>query len=183
MADDDLDLESCWRDLRPHAFVEKEPTSKFKESLKDAYERSNERLVEELKGHQGQTVTVELLAKIVSKGVSLFMQEWQEGLRRQNLAGLIEIILEGQDLTASEMHEFVRALPYSLLERICKSAVGSATGIHGLMAIEYAHRNRSIRHYGVVQDGARTYVAFTNLEGVPVTFYLDEKFELFDDGT
>lgn len=181
MAPEDVDLESCWQDIRrpfPSFIKGSKADSKLKESLEAAYKRSNERLSEKLQKHGGKTLTPELLAEIVSTGIALFMEEWHDGLRRQNLSGLVGIILEGQDLTASEMGDFVRAIPYSLLERICKSAVSSATGIHGLMAIEFARRNRSIRHYNIVQNGDRAYVEFTDLSDRTVSFYLDEDFEL-----
>jgi hypothetical protein len=184
MADDKLDLEEYWQDVRPMPFISgSESASKLKESLDVAYEKANERMGTLLKEskYRNAALTGELFAEIISKGVAFFMEEWHEGLRNQNLAGLIEIVLEGQDLTPSEMEEFVRALPGSLLERICKSATGTASGIHGLMAMEFARRNNHIRDYSVLQDGGRAYVKFTDLGDREVRFYLDESFELGEE--
>lgn len=179
---EELDLEACWQDVRPLPFEGAANSSKFQDSLKRAYERSSNRISEYInKEHHHAQLTGEVFAAIIGQAITIFMEEWHNGLREENLAGLVELILEGQELTASEMGEFVRALPYSLLERICKSAVKSATGIHGLMAIEYARRNRSIASYDVVQDGTRAYVEFTEATGRRIKFYLDEKFELPDD--
>jgi hypothetical protein len=176
---EELDLESCWQDIRHNPFDKVPDPTKFQDSLKKAYERSSERIAEYInKNHHHAQLTGEVFATIIGQAISIFMEEWHNGLREENLAGLVELILEGQELTASEMNDFVRALPYSLLERICKSAVKSATGIHGLMAIEYARRNRTIPHYGIIQDGSRAYVEFTEANGRQVKFYLDEKFEV-----
>lgn len=171
---DELDLEGCWSDLRCPKGSSEEAPSQLRRSLLDAHQKASIRLIEEELGGTG----TKPLTTVVSRAVALFMEEWYQTLRDQNLAGLIEIVLEGQHLVPNEMQEFVQALPYSLLERICQSAMNSASGIHGLMAIEFARRNRNLRSYNIYQDGSRTYVQFTTLDDRTLKFYLDEKFDL-----
>ena len=174
----DNELETCWQDLRPTPVESVSGPTKLQQSLKIAHERSTKRLFELVNEKRNAVLTNEFLASLIGHAITIFMEEWHNGIREENLAGLIELILEGQELTASEMNEFVRALPYDLLGKICESAVKSATGIHGLMAIEYARRNRTITGYTVVQDGKRTYVEVKERTGEQFQFYLDEKFEL-----
>lgn len=179
---EELDLEGCWSDIRTASGSSENASSQLQQSLSRALERSSKRLSEKYKELGVYPHAQEPLVKVVQHGIELFMEEWYQDLRNQNLAGLVEIVLEGQDLFPQEMKEFVQALPYTLLERICKSAMNSASGIHGLMAIEFARRNRSIRSYDIFQNGNRTYVQFTTLDGRTVKFYLDEKFDLDGGG-
>lgn len=184
----DLDFESFWADLR----VRRKPvtkdaiqivggrTSDVGDMLNVACEKAAFELAQKYQRYQGQSMTTDMLAEVVSTGVRIFMEKWHEGLRGHNLSGLIEIVLEGQSLTPDEMRGFVRALPRSLLERISSSALGSATGIHGLMAVEFARRQGEVRDYILRPESGRVLVEFVNREGQEVTFYLDETFKLIE---
>jgi hypothetical protein len=183
----ELDFESFWADLRPKKRLptkdEIRIVSGKAADLGDMLEETCVKVASELtrkyQKHHGESLTVEILTDIVSTGVRTFMERWHESLRRQNLTGLIEFVLEGQSLTPQEMTGFVRALPMSLLERICNSVVASASGIHGLMAVEHARRRGIIRSY-VLQpkDWGKIEVEFINRDGQKVSFYLDEGFDL-----
>lgn len=182
----DLDFESFWADLR----AKKGPvtkdviqvvggrTSDVGDMLNIACEKAAFELAKKFRQYSGVSMTTDLLAEVVSTGVRIFMEKWHEGLRGHNLAGLIEIVLEGQSLTPDEMRGFVRALPRSLLERISSSALGSATGIHGLMAVEFARRQGEVRDYTLRPESGRIRVEFVNQQGQEVSFYLDETFKL-----
>lgn len=128
--------------------------------------------------YNAKPVTSAMLADIMAQGISIFMEKWHDELRSQNIAGLIEIILEAQDLSPTDMKGFIQALPLNLLDRILDSAIGLVPGVHGLIAIERALRARNIRDYTLGKEGARTYVSFFEPNRqVPVKFYLDEWFE------
>ncbi len=180
MSSEEFDLEGYWKDIRsfPQGECNNSP-SKIQQSLTRAFEKSFKRLSDKYTGVKLDPQKG--LVTVVHHGIELFMEEWKQDLRNQNLAGLIGIVLEGQDLTPDEMKKFVQALPYTLLKRICQSAFGSATGVHGLMAIELASRNRSIREYHILQDGISLYVRLITLDGRHVKFYLNEEFNLSTD--
>ncbi len=130
---------------------------------------------------QDAPLTTDLIAKLVMKAVETFMAKWQEGLRGQNLAGLIEIVLEGQDLTPEEMRGFLGALPDSLLQKILDSGIHSksANGIHALVAIESHLRLRKVSTYKIGKDLGRVYVEFTDPKTLSlVKFFLDEFFKV-----
>jgi hypothetical protein len=182
VTDDADDLEECWREIRPQPNVQIITTqpSRLRDALELACETTAFDLAQECRDLHGKLLTPEDLGTIVSKAVRLFMTRWYEGLRSQNLAGLIEIVLEGQDLSPSEMTAFVRALPTKLIEKIADSAVGSGTGVHGLMGVEHARRNGALRDYSIGRDPGsdnRVYVRFRRGDR-DVEFFLDEHFEL-----
>jgi len=195
MSDDDS-LESFWKDLVP---IRSEPppapaeglikvvggkATDLDASLELACAKATHELAQRFEVHRGQPMTTELLAQIISVGVKTFMEKWREGLKGQDLAGLIEIVLEGQSLPLEELRGFVRALPTALLERVARSALGAASGTHGLMAIEHARRAGSLRDYTLGQDSGRLYAEFTHShtqegeEGNTVRFYLDDEFQI-----
>jgi hypothetical protein len=182
----DLDFESFWADLRARRKpasgetiqIISDRSSNIEGMLNVACEKAAFDLAKKYEPYRGKAMTTDMLADVVSAGVRVFMEKWHEGLRGHNLAGLIEIVLEGQSLTPDEMVGFVRALPRSLLERISSSALGSATGIHGLMAVEFARRQGEVREYILRPDSGRVLVEFVNRDNQEVAFYLDETFKL-----
>jgi hypothetical protein len=182
---EELDLESYWDDIRVRSPIRLVSTqaSNIKDSLTLAGEKTIFDLQKEFKKHIGQPSTIELMAEMMTLAVRTFMKHWYEDLRHQDLAGLVEIVLEGQNLTPVEMQKFVRALPQSLVERIAKSAMGTANGIHGLIGIEHAYRTGNLQDYKIIRDiNDRVYVEFTDPKRKrQVQFFLDEKFDLPSD--
>jgi hypothetical protein len=183
----DLDFEDFWADLR----ARKKPASKdtiqivgprasdVGGMLNIVCEKASFELSQKYSALLGgRPLTTEILADLVSTGVRVFMEKWHEGLRGHDLAGLIEIVLEGQSLSPDEMRGFVRALPQSLLQRIASSALGSATGIHGLMAVEFARRQGEVQDYVLRSDSGKVVVEFVNRGGQQASFYLDETFKI-----
>jgi len=89
----------------------------------------------------------EAIQEIVTEMVRRFTGHWKEALEGQNLAGLIEIVLEGQNLSPKDLKEFLATLPNIFIERICDSAIGGhASGIHAVIAIEKARRLRKVTY-------------------------------------
>jgi len=181
--DDDDDLESYWKDIRrqPVVVTASDRPGDLQGQLLLASEKAGFDLAHKFKDFNGQPITPELMAKIVAEGIRSFMDKWYEGLRKQNLSGLVEIVLEGQGnhLTPEEMQAFVQALPVTLIDKIVDSAMGSATGIHALIALE-KHRRLGRAAYRIQKVGAAVQVSFTSPEGQEVTFGLYEAFDLGD---
>lgn len=175
------DLQECWKELRPQSPISLVTTrvSDLQSQLtivaaKTTFELSkysNDK-------HRNQPITGEMLTDITAKGIEIFMQKWFEHLRSQDLAGLIEVVLEGQHLSPNEMKGFLMALPQGLLERITNAAIGTVTGVHALVAFEVHRRKRNITDYSLIKEGQRTRVDFQDpIRRLTVSFYLDEAFE------
>lgn len=175
------ELESDWEDLKKNRtsilLVTNKPGD-LKSQMELAYQKTAFDLSQYVKRYDQQQLTVEILTDLTSKAVRLFMENWYKALREQNLAGLLELVLEGQDLSPSEMKEFLQALPSSLLQKIVSSAIGSASGTHALVAVEYMMRQRSVRDYRLRKEGASVVVSFVDPVTLgEVTFTLDETFK------
>jgi len=122
-------------------------------------------------------VTRELLATLVAEGVKSFMTHWRDTLRQQDLSGLIEVVLETQNLSPIELRSFMSALPDSLLTRVASSAIGSAKGVHSLVAVEAAFRAKKISGYTIGNENGRIFAEFPEGDSV-VKFFLDESIDL-----
>lgn len=175
------DLQECWKELRPASPITLVTTraSDLQSQLVIVAAKTTFELTKYTnEKHNHKPLTGELLADVTAKGVELFMQKWFEHLRSQDLAGLIEVVLEGQQLSPAEMKGFLMALPESLLDRISKASIGTVTGVHALIAFELHRRKRKIIDYQLSKEGLRTRVDFNDpVSGTPINFYLDEAFE------
>lgn len=182
---EELDLEAYWDDLR----VKQSNESEINAGLQAATARATADLAAQFKQFEGKTLMADDFAKIVGTGLQLFMKHWYEELRHQDSASLVGLVLGGQDLSAEEMKGFLRALPLSLLKRIAKQGLigGLASGVHALLAVEADFRENGGRDFELRRDGLDGKLAVTvypaRLMGAPMTFKLDEKFEVpQDDG-
>lgn len=182
--DEDLDLEDFWKDIRrqPTLVVVSDHPSDVKSQLLVASEKTAFALAQKFADDHGRSLTPELLSRIISEGVKVFMEKWFEGLRNQDLSGLIEIVLEGQQhkLTPAEMQGFVRALPDSMITKILATAIGSGTGIHALMALE-RHRRVRGQEYTIEAISGQVMVRFTQLDRGEIQFGLYESFNLDEE--
>ncbi len=182
--DEDLELEDFWKDIRrqPTLVVVSDHPADVKSQLLIASEKTAFALAQKFADDNGRPLTPELLSRIISEGVKVFMEKWFEGLRDQDLSGLIEIVLEGQQskLTPAEMQGFVRALPDSMITKILATAIGSGTGIHALMALE-RHRRVNGQEYTIEAISGQVMVRFTQPERGEVQFGLYESFNLDED--
>jgi hypothetical protein len=177
----DEDLEEYWAILRPPSEITpvSDRASDLQSQLLLASGKTGFDLASRYKEFAGQELTPDLMAKMLAEGIQVFMDHWYDSLRKQNISGLLEIILEGQsnNLTPTEMTEFIRALPSSLLDKVVKSALGSATGIHALLALE-RHRRSGTVTYSIESVLGSTQVRFTGPGGQEVSFGLYEAFNL-----
>lgn len=177
------ELEDYWDLVRVKSPIRRvsDKASDIEGQLELACEKAIFDLKQKFDKHRGAKLTQELLGEMIAQGVRLFMKHWLEGLRSKNVAGLIEIVLEGQkDLSPAEMQAFVRALPQSLLQKVCESGLGTANGVHALIGVEHARRRGEVREYTLGRDGFRLWVKFENTAGNEVHFFLDEPFEMDD---
>jgi hypothetical protein len=154
--------------------------SDIKSQLLIASEKTGFDLAQKFAQYNGQILTAEILAKIVAEGVGTFMEKWFEGLRSQDLSGLIEIVLEGQNhkMTPAEMLGFVHALPISVIEKIVATAIGSGTGIHALMALEKHRRTGGGPTYVIETISGQVMVRFDHPGRGEVQFSLYDTFNL-----
>lgn len=179
MSDDEWeDLEKDWETLRPKSSVQLPARpSDLEGQLEEAALKAEFEFKGMAQRYTGETLTTDLLCTLMVTAVKIFMTKWHEGLRGQNLAGLIEFVLEGQDLSPTEMKGFLKALPTSFLDRVLSSAVGSWTsnGVHALVALEHHVRSRNLKDYTLGKDFDRTYAEFDSPEG-KIRVFLDELF-------
>jgi hypothetical protein len=176
------DIRDCWETLRgPPSPIEIITTraNDLKSQVSMAAAQASFKLARYTnEKYNQQTVTGEVLADIATKGVELFMEQWLEILRSRDLAGLIEVVLEGQQLSPDEMKGFLRALPQSLLNRVVDSAFGTVTGVHALIAFEIHRRRLGISDYTLSKEGERTGVRFFDPQSrKEIEFFLDEAFQ------
>lgn len=183
MPDEALDLEADWGSVRapPPTVVANGRKGDIKSSLAVAAAKAQAQLAAQFGELSGQPLTSDDLARMTAEGTRLFIQHWHEAMRQTDMAGLVEVILDGQSLTVDELKGFVRALPMSLVQRIVESGMSLATGVHALMAVEFQFRRGHMpRDYALSRDLAQNLViAFTDKEsGREVKFKLTEKFEV-----
>jgi len=184
--DEEEPLEEAWADLgvlSPILLSTGVRASNVKGTMTLAAEKAAFRLRETFGSkYKDQPLTSDVLTDIVAMGVRSFMEIWYGELRGNNLAGLIEIVLEGQQLTPSEIQSFIHALSDDLILKITRSEVHSANGYHALMAIEHHRRAGRIDGYTIGLEGRRVFVEFRHTpkgeEPTYLKFYLDEKFDL-----
>lgn len=183
---EDDDLEDCWADLRRGRRKEAPAIEVVQtQGLEAATQLARELTIHDVtqfveKTYADKPLTPNTVREIVSKGINLFVSRWRDIVRRQNLAALMEIVLEKQGLTPDEMREFVTALPLSILTKVAQSTNEGATGIHALLALEFVRRNHG-PDYRIFSVGLRTRVTFPNSSGSgEVGFFLDEPFKLDD---
>lgn len=182
IADREDDLAAVWDEIRPPSpiTVVSARGSDFQSLATVASEQTIFDLAQVIKKKYDQkAVTSEMLADVVTTGVRMFLERWRTLLTDQNLTGLIEIVLEGQHLTASEMQGFVQALPLTLLTKIANSAVGTVSGTHALLSMEIHRRAGSGPEYTMGSEGRKIWVEFVHPgRNEAVRFFTDEAFEV-----
>jgi hypothetical protein len=188
LSDDDKtkvwdDFEECWDAIRRETPIRlvKNRASDLHEQLEIACAKTAFELAGFVKQFDHQALDSTVIAKIVAKSTTIFMEKWREGLKGQNLTGLIEIVLESQDLSTTEMKGFLQALPSSLVQRILDSAIGAgdASGVHALIALESTMRVRGIKDYTIGKTDGRISVEFLDpTHSKLVKFFLDEAFSV-----
>lgn len=179
MADE---LEEFWEDLRRTDDKTIVPVhteaSNFKGQLLLASETTKFDM--QMKFGKRDGLSPELLNEIVSVTIDTALKRWYDGIRQQDLAGLIEIVLEGQQnrMTPDELTGFLQALPISLLTRILENAVTetTGTGVHMLLALE-KNRRSSGQKYELRSAGGSIFVKWVSPQG-EIEFNLYEKYDL-----
>lgn len=174
------DLESCWDEIRQRSPIRlvKSGATRISDGLEVACQKTAFDLTARFRSEVGSTLTTEQLGKIIAESARLFLVHWRDHLASQDLAGLIEIVLEDAQISAHELTTFMQALPSSLLERCATSTLGSTRGVHALSAIELARRNVGLPQYTVTEDGGRKKISFHDHErDSTVSFYADEEFD------
>jgi len=177
----DEELEDVWNEVRPSKAIKvvRNHPLNIHEALKVASAKTTFKMQPRIQELDGKHTTIEILAELIVATVKTFLECWLEELKGHDLAGLLSIILEGQDMTPDELKEFVEAIPISLLERICASSVGAyATGVHALMGIEVVRRLGRLREYKLKKDIDGVLIVSFQDDDRMVEVRLDEHFKV-----
>jgi hypothetical protein len=177
------DLQEDWNVLRPKPLVQRIDSSG---SLLSGLDIAVTKTLEDTRieaSRSKSTLIVEAVSRLVEFGARRLFHHFTTDLKQRDTVNLIEIVLSDHALSIDELKGFVRALPQTLLKRIViqGAAMESVHGIHGLLAIELAHRESSTeRDYTLRKIGNTLEVTLypTHLNGKAVTFTLDENFDL-----
>lgn len=179
-SEDDLDV--FWDDLKSKAVRTPQEAPKSDLELLDiASEQVRVTLTEFVrKKYDRQSVTAEMLADIVTKGMESFISRWRTVVTNQSLGGLIQATLASSDLSHGEIQEFIRALPLKILERLVV-VEGPPTGVNYLLSLEYLRREGSVA-YVLGRENSRVWAEFSHPKTKEVVrFYLDEAVRLPSD--
>jgi hypothetical protein len=181
----DDDFESLWHDLKgggpkPLITISAKPRD-YTFGLEEAAAKAEFDLRREL-NHLGQiNLTNELLSRLVTHGVQYFMRHWYESYRNQDVAGLVEFIMDGLNLPPEELKGMMTALPQTLIERVVHGVSGAGSGIHALFALEWHRRAGNLpSDYEIYRDEDRTKVRLIR-DGQAITLTLDEVFKIQED--
>jgi len=180
--DSDLDFEEDWADLRAPS-----PIRLARNDLPGLLEMALSKTQGDLRTHLEKkfdgvvsAITPDALAELVAKGVSLFWNHLTAGAKGVDMVGLIEVILSAQNIPATELKQFVRALPPSLLQRIIQSNLGAqASGIHALLALEVMVREGKENDYLLTtlpSGGVEASVRPRSATNQTLSFRLDDSF-------
>jgi hypothetical protein len=190
--DDEDDLESYWKDVQAATPLKRMAgtgnTTPIYVAFEAAAAKAKEDMAKEAVKFLNQPLSPEVLSAMISVGLQKFLNRWYDELRTVDFSTLIAVILEGKEIPVSELKEFVRALPGTLLERLVgperQEALPTRTGaIHALLAVEYHFRNNRLtmrRDYELqrdLTDDMLTVTVYTAMDAV-ITFRLDERFDL-----
>jgi len=183
VAEDDGDLESYWKLLRPASLIVKPVSgrvSNLREGLELAALKAEQTLLREIEADPGK-LTFMPMADIVTLCIKTLLESWYKGIADHGSGSLLEIVLEDQRLPTAELKDFIRALPQSLIVRILESApLNRASGIHALLAVEAHFRSTGDRDYTIRRDPNSVLIVTLKQTATAeaVTFRLDESFKL-----
>jgi hypothetical protein len=124
-------------------------------------------------------VTSEMLTQLVTRGIHGYMRHWYDAYRNQDVAGLVEFIIDGLNLPAADLKGMMRAFPMSLIDRVVRGVTLAGTGIHALFALEWHYRSGNLPSdyeiYREADDKTRVKI-MRNGEAVIIT--LDDVFRI-----
>lgn len=184
-----VDFETFWQKLRPSRTQEPDPAQSPKGwDVLRAIERAARKTNKELPELLGDLDIDPVLAgRLVTRAIQCFLEHWYEELRHGDAVHLIGVVLEGQNLNPTELKLFVRALPESLLERICSEPGPTASGMQAFLAIELAYRRKQVLEYRLTRDPTDDKLVVTffatmgnRLDEPEISFKLDECFQGVD---
>lgn len=175
------DLDLFWKRL--HATPA--PTQEHREirgwDLRSAITRAAEKANDKLK-RCFKDFDPKIVSEVATTSVRCFLEAWYDELHAGDTVNLIAVVMEGSDLTVEELHCFVKALPTSLLKRICENPSPSASGLQALLAIESERRKGNTTDYDLSRDplDGKVRVTFHPIQAfnTPISFRLDETFEI-----
>lgn len=179
---DESDLETFWQDLRgkqqPSLVISGDKPKDYTFALEEAALKAEFDLHAEIAAMGSTALTSDLLAKLVTKGIKHFIRHWYAAYRNQDVAGLVEFMMDGLNLPTDELKGLMRALPRSLIDRVVSGVDGTGSGIHALFALEWHFREHNLREdYTLYRDDECLKVRVIR-DGQAITITLAEKFDL-----
>jgi len=125
------------------------------------------------------SVTNDVLTRLVTRGIHAYMRHWYDAYRTQDVAGLVEFIIDGLQLPPSELKGMMRAFPRSLIERVVKGVTLAGTGTHALFALEWHYREGNLpMDYEIYREADEKTRVRVMRNGEAITITLDEVFNL-----
>lgn len=116
--------------------------------------------------------------EITSKATHILLTQWEDALKKEDLAGLLLFILEGMNLSPTEIKGFLRALPPPILRRVLNSVVGKANGLHALVSLEICYRLEGTTDYTLHQTDEKQLYVVVPHKDEEITLWLDDHFTL-----
>ena len=177
-----MDLERFWNRLRPRSTPTDEPRPRGW-NLLDALRRAAIKADAELRERfKASNIDPKVVSEVSTAAIHAFLDAWYDELRQGDTVSLIGVVLDGRDLPVEELNTFVRALPATLLQRICDDPTPRASGLQALLAIENDRRTRKRAEYTLSRDPLddKLLVTFRPPEtfGEPIFIKLDEGFNV-----
>ena len=174
------DFEQFWTDLQgdkaPSILEIASKPKDYTYGLEEASVKAEFELKQEIAKLDLASITTEVVSRMVSRGIRTFVRHWLGMYRNQDIAGLVEFIIDNLNLPPHELKGLMTALPRSLVERVTKNVYGSSRGIHALFALEWHYREGNLPSgYSLVEVEGRTVVRVRK-DGNDITFTLDEDF-------
>jgi hypothetical protein len=170
---EDTDLESYWQDIKATARIK--PVQGRISNAREGLEIATLKVLHKLgEPSEAQQHLREVIGRV--------FEEWLSSLAGGTSAGMLEVVLQGQNLPFDELRDFVKTLPHTFLERaVAEGALSKrASGVHALLALELLQRTGELSDYSLRQDTDGTLLAEFRPHGGQdtLTFRLDESFDL-----
>lgn len=173
------DLDEDWRWLQQQT-IKLVTSSDLVSQLELAKAKAEFDLAQFEKTCHGKEVTPELFREITNTAISKFLEHWRLGLSDRKILGLIEVILEKQELPLTEVQAFLQAMPLSVLTSLISDVKDTANGVVGILALEVHRRKGKIQGYTLGREGGRLFVDTQHPLGL-IRVFTDDSFPVIQE--
>lgn len=145
----DIDFESCWRELREDPRVDLEAPHSLEDALESAATKTVAMMIEQHGTLKGAVITIEMLSELVVSGSKMFVHNWFNEMSKQGTLGLFDIVLQVAHVPPGDILAFLGALPDPTLERLTDLDKGGPA--HVLLLAEHQRRAGNITSYDLTE--------------------------------